>query len=164
MSVRVAILMGSRSDLDAMKEAFAVLDKFAVPYEAKALSAHRTPDAVAAFVEGLADRGVEVLICGAGGAAHLAGVAASHTWLPVIGVPMKSTLNGLDSLLATVQMPRDIPVATTAIGGSGAHNAALLAIQMMALQDTELREKLIAYRRAATEKVLATADIDPSQC
>lgn len=159
MPARVAILMGSRSDLDAMSEIFQVLEEFQVEYEAFAMSAHRTPEAVAEYVAGLEDKGVQVLICGAGGAAHLAGVAASHTLIPVIGVPMKSGLNGLDSLLATVQMPRGIPVATTAIGGCGAYNAGLLAVSILSLQDKDLREKLGQFRTKQTQDVLAKAEI-----
>jgi 5-(carboxyamino)imidazole ribonucleotide mutase len=161
MSVRVAILMGSRSDLDAMAEACRLLEDFGIEFEAQALSAHRTPERVAEYVEGLEERGVQVLICGAGGAAHLAGVAASHTLIPVIGVPMKSGLNGLDSLLATVQMPRGIPVATTAIGGSGAYNAALLAVQIMSLSDPELHERYAAFRKSQTQAVLDKSALGP---
>lgn len=157
---KVAVIMGSRSDLDAMSEAFDVLKEFNIDFEARAMSAHRTPDAVAEYVKALADRDFKVVICGAGMAAHLAGVCASHTHLPVIGVPMKGTLNGLDSLLSTVQMPRGIPVATTAIGGSGAYNAALLAVQMLSLCDKNLEEKLISFRKAQTEKVLSQAVIE----
>lgn len=160
-TIRVMILMGSRSDLDAMSEAFRILKQFHIPYEARALSAHRTPDSVRQCMEGLEERGCSVVIAGAGGAAHLAGVCASHTALPVIGVPMKtSALGGLDSLLSTVQMPRGIPVATTAIGGSGAYNAALLAVQILALSDEALRSELHAFRKAQSEKVLEDSLIE----
>ena len=160
---QVAVIMGSRSDLDAMKEACQVLEKFGLDFEARVMSAHRTPEAVAAYVEGLEGRGVKAVICGAGGAAHLAGVVASHTILPVIGVPMKSTLNGLDSLLATVQMPRGIPVATTAIGGSGAYNAALLAVQILSLSDSKLRETWRQFRQDQTAKVEKAAEVDAQE-
>ena len=158
---KVAIIMGSRSDLEAMKEAADVLEQFGVSYEMRALSAHRTPAAVQEFISGLADRGFAAVIAGAGGAAHLAGVCASHTHLPVIGVPMRTSMaGGLDSLLSTVQMPRGIPVATTATGGTGAYNAALLAVSMIALSDADMREKYIAFRAANTEKVLAQSVIE----
>lgn len=160
---QVSVIMGSRSDLDAMKEACQVLEKFGLDFEARVMSAHRTPEAVAQYVEGLEDRGVKAVICGAGGAAHLAGVVASHTILPVIGVPMKSTLNGLDSLLATVQMPRGIPVATTAIGGSGAYNAALLAVQMVSLSDPKLREAFRKFRQEQTHKVEKAAEVEAQE-
>lgn len=159
MSVQVSIIMGSRSDLGAMKEAFQVLDRFGISFEGRAMSAHRTSHELVEYVEGLDAKGVQVLICGAGGAAHLAGVCAAHTLLPVIGVPMASKLNGLDSLYSTVQMPRGIPVATTAIGGSGAYNAALLAIQMMSLTNPELKEKLRKFRKEQSQKVLDQAEI-----
>lgn len=163
MQCQVAILMGSRSDLEAMSEASKILKQFNVSYEVKALSAHRTPEAVKNYISALADRGVQVVIAGAGGAAHLAGICAAHTHLPVIGVPMKTSgLGGLDSLLSTVQMPRGIPVATTAIGGSGAYNAGLLAVQIMALQDETLRKKLLDFRAAQTQKVLDQADVEAS--
>ena len=158
---KVAIIMGSRSDLEAMSEAAKVLEEFGIVYEMRALSAHRTPHAVQEYISGLADRGFAAVIAGAGGAAHLAGVCASHTHLPVIGVPMRTSLaGGLDSLLSTVQMPRGIPVATTATGGSGAYNAALLAVSMIALSDGELREAYINFRSAQTEKVLTQSVIE----
>ena len=158
---KVAIIMGSRSDLEAMQEAANVLQEFGVEYEMRALSAHRTPAAVQEFIGGLADRGFAAVIAGAGGAAHLAGVCASHTHLPVIGVPMRTSLaGGLDSLLSTVQMPRGIPVATTATGGTGAYNAALLAVSMIALSDPQMREKYIAFRASQTQKVLDQSVID----
>ena len=158
---KVAIIMGSRSDLEAMQEAADVLAQFGIEYEMRALSAHRTPAAVQEYISGLADRGFAAVIAGAGGAAHLAGVCASHTHLPVLGVPMRTSMaGGLDSLLSTVQMPRGIPVATTATGGSGAYNAALLAVSMIALSNAEMRAKYIAFRAAQTEKVLAQSVID----
>ncbi|MCI5825546.1 MAG: 5-(carboxyamino)imidazole ribonucleotide mutase [Arcanobacterium sp.] len=158
---KVAIIMGSRSDLDAMQEAATVLQEFGIDYEMRALSAHRTPAAVQEYVSSLADRGFAAVIAGAGGAAHLAGVCASHTHLPVFGVPMRTSLaGGLDSLLSTVQMPRGIPVATTATGGAGAYNAALLAVAMISLSDTQLRAKYIAFRTAQTQKVLDQSVIE----
>src|ERR671937_2966459 len=122
----VAILMGSSSDWETMRHCAETLDELGVPNEARVLSAHRTPDATAEFARGAADRGLRVIIAGAGGAAHLAGVIAAHTWLPVLGVPIQSALNGLDSLLSTAQMPGGIPVGALAIGSAGAKNAALL--------------------------------------
>lgn len=160
---KVAIIMGSRSDLDAMAEACRILEEFEVDFECRVMSAHRTPDALAEYVEALEGVGCQAIICGAGGAAHLAGVVASHSLLPVIGVPMKSTLNGLDSLLSTVQMPRGIPVATTAIGGSGAYNAALLAIQILSLSDQDVRRKFKQFRVMQTEKLTADAVVRPDE-
>ncbi|MCI7551971.1 MAG: 5-(carboxyamino)imidazole ribonucleotide mutase [Actinomycetaceae bacterium] len=160
MTYKVAIIMGSRSDLDAMKEAANVLDIFGIEYEIRALSAHRTPQAVQEFIIGLADRGFAAVIAGAGGAAHLAGVCAAHTHLPVIGVPMKTSFaGGLDSLLSTVQMPRGIPVATTATGGAGAYNAALLAVAMIGLADPQVQARYIQFRQDQTAKVLEQAEI-----
>ena len=135
----VGILMGSTSDWEVMKQAAKVLDEFGVAYEARAMSAHRTPDLVEEFVKAASGRGMKCIIAGAGGAAHLAGVVAAHTTLPVLGVPMPSKhLNGMDSLLSTVQMPKGIPVATFAIGDAGAANAALFAIAMLALSNAKL--------------------------
>src|SRR6184192_2211664 len=143
----VGILMGSKSDWEAMKQASDMLTRFAVPHESRVMSAHRTPAIVAEYASGAAGRGVQVIIAGAGGAAHLAGVVAAHTVIPVIGVPMQSAaLQGLDSLLSTVQMPKGIPVATVAIGSSGAANAGLLAVAILATSRPELRTKLQAYR------------------
>ena len=143
----VGIIMGSRSDLETMQEAAAVLDELGVPYEMKVVSAHRTPDAMFAYAESAAARGLKVIIAGAGGAAHLPGMTASKTILPVIGVPVKSsTLNGLDSLLSIVQMPGGVPVATMAIGKAGARNAGLLAAQILALQSPQLQATLEEYR------------------
>ena len=149
----VGVLMGSTSDWETMKNASDVLKDFGVPHECRALSAHRTPEATVEFVRSGEERGMEVMIAAAGGAAHLAGVVAAHTILPVLGVPMSSVLNGLDSLLSTVQMPGGIPVGTLAIGKAGAKNAALLAIAILALQRPELREKLVKFREAQTERV-----------
>ena len=151
----VAVIMGSKSDWDVMKHCCDVLTQFGVPLEKRVLSAHRTPHAAVEFISGAEKRGVKVIIAAAGGAAHLAGVAAAHTLLPVLGVPMESaSLKGMDSLLSTVQMPGGIPVGTLAIGKPGATNAALLAIAILALSDASLREKLKAYRAAQTEKIL----------
>ncbi len=145
--------MGSRSDMAVMEKAAAVLDEFGVGHEVRVLSAHRTPDAVARWAETAAERGIRVIIAGAGGAAHLAGVVASKTALPVIGVPIRTeTMGGLDSLLSIVQMPRGIPVATVAIGG--AENAALLVVQILALSDENLAEKLTVYRARQSQAVL----------
>jgi 5-(carboxyamino)imidazole ribonucleotide mutase len=142
----VGIIMGSKSDWDAMKAAGEMLAKFGVAHESRVMSAHRTPAVVAEYASGAPARGMEIIIAGAGGAAHLAGVVAAHTVVPVIGVPMTSALNGLDSLLSTVQMPKGIPVATVAIGASGAANAGILAVEMLAMSRPELRTKLQAYR------------------
>ena len=143
----VGIIMGSKSDWDAMKAASEMLTKFGVAHESRVMSAHRTPAVVTEYVSGAIGRGMEIIIAGAGGAAHLAGVAAAHTVAPVIGVPMQSSaLNGLDSLLSTVQMPKGIPVATVAIGPSGAANAGLLAVAILATSRPDLRAKLQAYR------------------
>ncbi|MFP5212073.1 MAG: 5-(carboxyamino)imidazole ribonucleotide mutase [Acidobacteriota bacterium] len=139
----VGILMGSDSDLPVMEDAFKALEDFGVPYEVNILSAHRSPEETASYARGAARRGLKALIAGAGWAAHLAGVVASETILPVIGVPIDSSpLKGMDSLLATVQMPSGIPVATMAIGKGGARNAALFAVQILALGDPALAEKL----------------------
>src|SRR5713101_2406080 len=139
--------MGSKSDWEAMSQAEAILTEFGVSHECRILSAHRTPALTAEYASTASGRGLEVIIAGAGGAAHLAGVVAAHTVLPVIGVPMQSTaLNGLDSLLSTVQMPKGIPVATVAIGASGAANAGLLAVAILATSRPDLRAKLQAYR------------------
>jgi phosphoribosylaminoimidazole carboxylase PurE protein len=153
----VAIVMGSKSDLEVMAEAARILDDFSVPYEMKVLSAHRTPEQTAAYASSAEGRGVEVMIAGAGAAAHLAGVVAAHTVLPVIGVPLaSSTLQGMDSLLATVQMPGGVPVASMAIGKAGAKNAALFSVQILGRKHPELVKKFKDYRRAMREKILAT--------
>ncbi len=152
----VAILMGSKSDWDTMRHATETLDRFAVAHEARVLSAHRTPREAADYVSTAAGRGIEVIVAAAGGAAHLAGVAAAHTLLPVLGVPMESaSLKGLDSLLSTAQMPAGVPVGTLAIGKPGAVNAALLAVAILALSRPDLRGKLSAYRQEQAAKVLA---------
>ena len=143
----VSIVMGSDSDLEIMREAGKALDDFGIAYEIDVTSAHRSPDRSADFAKKAADRGIRVIIAGAGGAAHLAGVIAAHTILPVIGVPIPSTsLNGMDSLLSTVQMPAGIPVATVAIGKWGATNAGILAAQMIGLADEGVANKLVAYK------------------
>ena len=143
----VSIVMGSKSDLDVMSEAAKVLEQFGVPHEMRVVSAHRTPQKAHQFAATAKSKGVRLIIAGAGKAAHLAGVVASLTTLPVIGVPLPtSDLGGLDSLLSTVQMPGGIPVATTAIGTAGAKNAALLAVSILALGDPELDSKLVAFR------------------
>lgn len=150
---QVAILMGSKSDLDKLKPAGDLLDEFGIAHQMRIMSAHRTPAATQAFVAGAREAGIKVLICAAGAAAHLAGAAAAHTTLPVIGLPIASTpLQGNDALLATVQMPRGMPVATVAI--DNAYNAALLAVQIIAVGDEALAEKLAAFRKATTERVM----------
>lgn len=154
----VAVIMGSKTDWDTMRHAVETLDQFGVPYEARVLSAHRTPEATAKYAAEAEGRGIEVLIAAAGGAAHLAGVLAAHTILPVLGVPMESaSLKGLDSLLSTVQMPAGIPVGTLAIGKPGATNAALLAIAILAAHRPDLRQKLHTYREQQAKKVLDQA-------
>jgi phosphoribosylaminoimidazole carboxylase PurE protein len=151
----VGILMGSDSDLPVMESAFGVLREFGVPFEAAVLSAHRTPERVSAYAVSARGRGVRVIIAGAGWAAHLAGVLAAKTTLPVIGVPIDSSpLQGMDALLSTVQMPPGIPVATMAVGKGGARNAALFAVQILALSDPELAGKLSEYKAAMAEEVL----------
>jgi 5-(carboxyamino)imidazole ribonucleotide mutase len=152
----VAVMMGSKSDWDVMKHAHETLENFGVPNECRVLSAHRTPKETMEFVSSAEGRGVQVIIAAAGGAAHLAGVVAAHTVLPVLGVPMESaSLKGMDSLLSTVQMPAGIPVGTLAIGKPGAVNAALLAVAILARQKPELREKLVQFRKDQAAKVLA---------
>ena len=155
---RVAILMGSLSDKDAMSRAADVLDRFGVDYEWKVSSAHRTPHATHEYVSTARERGIQVIICGAGLAAHLAGAAAAATTLPIIGVPLNGALDGLDSLLATVQMPPGIPVATVAIGSPGAKNAAYLAIQMMAITDEALQTALTEDRAAMRRSIAAASE------
>lgn len=150
----VNILMGSKSDWEVMKNASDTLKEFGVAHESKVLSAHRTPRQTSEYVSGAEGRGVEVVIAAAGGAAHLAGVCAAHTLLPVLGVPMESKLNGLDSLLSTAQMPGGIPVGTLAIGKAGAVNAALLAIAILANSRPELRKKIEKFRAAQADKIL----------
>ena len=156
----IGIVMGSTSDWDTMKTAAKMLQQFGVKYEAKAMSAHRSPRAVVKWVESAPRRGVKCIIAAAGGAAHLAGVVAAHTTLPVMGVPMPSQhLKGLDSLLSTVQMPKGVPVATFAIGEAGAANAALFAVAILALSDKSLAKKLLKFREKQTEAVLKAAPL-----
>jgi 5-(carboxyamino)imidazole ribonucleotide mutase len=151
----VGIVMGSKSDYDVLTAAVEILRALEIPYEARVLSAHRTPDELFAYVEAARERGMKVLIAGAGGAAHLAGVMAAKTLLPVLAVPIASTsLNGLDSLLSMVQMPKGVPVATLAIGKPGAANAALFAAEILALNDAALYERLAAWRAARAQEVL----------
>ena len=151
----VAVMMGSKSDWEVMKQAADMLAGFGVANECRVLSAHRTPHETAEYVSQAEARGIEVIIAAAGGAAHLAGVCAAHTLLPVLGVPMESaSLKGMDSLLSTVQMPAGIPVGTLAIGGAGAKNAALLAVAILANSRPELREKLKQFRQEQTKKIL----------
>jgi len=155
-SPQVGILMGSDSDLPTMQETGKILAEFGVPFELRVCSAHRTPERVARYAREAERRGLRVLIAGAGGAAHLAGVLAAQVTLPVIGVPMESgPLSGLDALLATVQMPAGVPVATVAIGRAGARNAALLAIEILAVSDRELRRRLAQYRARMVAEVIA---------
>jgi 5-(carboxyamino)imidazole ribonucleotide mutase len=149
---KVAILMGSGSDRQVMSKAAETLDSFGVPHEMRVLSAHKTPDEAFAFAAAAEASGFSVIIAGAGKAAHLAGVMAAKTVLPVIGVPLSASLDGLDSLLATAQMPTGVPVATVAI--DGATNAALLAVEIMAVSDPDLREKLVAYRKRLAVETL----------
>jgi len=148
MNVQVGIIMGSKSDLPVMCETEKMLRSFGVRPEVKVLSAHRTPLATINYAVSAKQRGVKVIIAGAGGAAHLAGVIAAHTTLPVIGVPMTTShLKGIDSLFSTVQMPAGVPVAAMAIGKAGAKNAAILAVQILSLEDEKLQERLAAYKR-----------------
>ncbi len=156
----IGIVMGSANDWEVMKAAAKTLEEFGIAYDAKAMSAHRTPHAVGEWAEGAAKRGLKAIIAAAGGAAHLAGVVAAHTTLPVLGVPMPSKhLQGLDSLLSTVQMPKGIPVATFAIGEAGAANAALFAVALLALADPALAKKLDEFRKKQAEAVLKAAPL-----
>ncbi len=151
----VGIVMGSASDWETMKPAAKILEEFGIAYEAKAMSAHRTPAAVMAWTGAAKSNGMKVIIAAAGGAAHLAGVVAAHTTIPVLGVPMPSKhLGGLDSLLSTVQMPKGIPVATLAIGEAGSANAALFAVAILALSDASIDKKLQEFRAMQTDAVL----------
>jgi 5-(carboxyamino)imidazole ribonucleotide mutase len=151
----VAVIMGSKSDWETMRHAAEVLTRFGVPHECRIVSAHRTPAWLTEFAAGAEERGLEVIIAGAGGAAHLPGMAAAQTTLPVLGVPVESrALKGLDSLLSIVQMPAGIPVGTLAIGQSGATNAALLAVAILATHRPELRDRLHRYRAEQTQRVL----------
>src|SRR5580700_4124320 len=152
----VAVVMGSKSDWETMNYCVKTLDELGVPNESHVLSAHRTPDATADFARKAAGRGLRVVIAAAGGAAHLAGVIAAYTWLPVLGVPIQSkALQGLDSLLSMAQMPGGIPVGTLAIGSAGAKNAALLAASIIGLHNDKIRKNLEAFRKKQTDKVLA---------
>ena len=150
----VAVIMGSKSDWDTMRHAVEMLDRFGVPHEAKIVSAHRTPQWMVEYASSAVERGFEIIIAGAGGAAHLPGMTAANTLLPVLGVPVESkALSGMDSLLSIVQMPGGIPVGTLAIGKSGAQNAALLAVAMLANHDPVLRDKLREFREEQAKKV-----------
>jgi 5-(carboxyamino)imidazole ribonucleotide mutase len=156
MKAQVAVLMGSKSDLKKIQSAFDTLKELGIPAVGRVMSAHRTPEIVADFVENAEASGIQVIIAAAGCAAHLAGAVAAHTVLPVIGLPVEGgALNGLDALLSTVQMPGGIPVATVAVGGGGPKNAALLAAQMIAISDESLRAKLKEQRKAQQKKVAA---------
>lgn len=153
----VGLIMGSKSDWETMKQADGVLTEFGIPHECRVISAHRTPAMMADYAAAASSRGLEVIIAGAGGAAHLPGMVAAQTVLPVIGVPVQSrALNGLDSLLSIVQMPKGVPVATVAIGEAGAANAALLAVSILATSRPDLRDKLVAYRAAIAADVRRT--------
>lgn len=152
MDPKVSIIMGSTSDLGVMEKAAQLFEEFEIPFEMNALSAHRTPDEVEAFAKGAKDRGIKVIIAGAGMAAHLPGVIAAMTPLPVIGVPINASLSGFDSILAILQMPPGIPVATGAV--DGALNAAILAVQMMATGDEGLMQKLVAYKQKLKQKIV----------
>ena len=152
MEAKVSIIMGSTSDLGVMEKAAQLFDEFEIPFEMNALSAHRTPEEVEIFAKGAKDRGIKVIIAGAGMAAHLPGVIAAMTPLPVIGVPINASLSGFDSILAILQMPPGIPVATVAV--DGALNAAILAVQMMAIGDAELMNKLVEYKQNLKKKIV----------
>ena len=158
---QVAVIMGSASDWETMKHACEMLDQFKVPYMKQVISAHRTPELMADFAHSARDKGIKVIIAGAGGAAHLPGMVAAQTTLPVIGVPVRShALSGWDSLLSIVQMPGGIPVATTAVGNSGATNAGLLAVSILSITDGRLADELKAYRESLKEKVAqSTAEL-----
>jgi 5-(carboxyamino)imidazole ribonucleotide mutase len=159
MNAQVAVIMGSKSDWETMRHACDMLDKFEIPYEKKVVSAHRTPDLMFEFAEGARARGIKAIIAGAGGAAHLPGMVAAKTTLPVIGVPVQSkALNGLDSLLSIVQMPGGIPVATVAIGKAGATNAGLLAVQILAAFDHKLAANLEEYRLEMKKAAIESSD------
>ncbi len=159
MQPQVGIIMGSKSDWPTMERAAALLDELGVSYEVEVVSAHRTPDKLFAYAKSAQARGLKVIIAGAGGAAHLPGMAASQTSLPVLGVPIESqALKGMDSLLSIVQMPAGVPVATLSIGKAGAANAAILAAQILALSDAAIAQKLTAFRANQTQTVLANPD------
>ena len=155
----VGVIMGSRSDWETMQHAVDVLDELEVAHETRVVSAHRTPDLMAEYARAAADRGLRVIVAGAGGAAHLPGMTAAHTHLPVLGVPIESkALKGMDSLLSIAQMPAGVPVGTLAIGRAGAINAGLLAASIVALHDDGVRERLVRFRASQTEQVLAHPD------
>lgn len=159
MSAKIAVVMGSSSDWPTMKEASDILDQLAVEHHVEVISAHRTPDKMMQFAANAADNGFEVIIAGAGGAAHLPGMIASKTRLPVLGVPVQSkALNGQDSLLSIVQMPRGIAVGSLAIGGAGAFNAGLMAAQILAISDSKLAERINQFRRDQSTKILDNPD------
>ena len=159
MTTDVGIIMGSRSDWETMRRASEILDQLGVSNEVRVVSAHRTPDLLFEYAESAVDRGLKVIIAGAGGAAHLPGMTAAKTRLPVLGVPVQSkALSGLDSLLSIAQMPAGIPVGTTAIGTAGAVNAALLAAAILAISNTQVAAALDDFRRDQTDKVLASSD------
>lgn len=159
MAPLVGLIMGSRSDWETMRHAAETLEALGIPYEVRVVSAHRTPDLMAKYAKTAEERGIQVIIAGAGGAAHLPGMTAAHTALPVLGVPVESrALKGLDSLLSIVQMPAGVPVGTLAIGKAGAVNAALLAASILGLKHPEILKRLKAYRKAQTEAVLAHPD------
>ena len=151
----VAVIMGSSSDWETMRHAVELLDDLGIPNEHRIVSAHRTPEMMAEFARTAAERGLEVIIAGAGGAAHLPGMIAAHTWLPVLGVPVQShALHGMDSLLSIAQMPAGVPVGTLAIGAAGATNAGLLAASILALKDEKVRKKVETFRKRQTDAVL----------
>lgn len=160
MSPRVGVIMGSQSDWETMKHACDILEELGVPYEKRVVSAHRTPDLMFEYAESAIERGLKVIIAGAGGAAHLPGMIAAKTILPVIGVPVKSSnLNGLDSLLSIVQMPGGVPVATVAIGKAGAINAGLLAAQILGIHDSDVRQKVQERREKTRDAVLESSEL-----
>ncbi|WP_214833137.1 MULTISPECIES: 5-(carboxyamino)imidazole ribonucleotide mutase [unclassified Exiguobacterium] len=159
MKTTVGVIMGSSSDWETMRHACDILEELSIPYEKQVVSAHRTPDLMFKYAEEARARGIQVIIAGAGGAAHLPGMVAAKTTLPVIGVPVQSkALNGLDSLLSIVQMPAGVPVATVAIGRAGATNAALLAVQILSLQFPALVERLDTYRQAKRDMALQATE------
>lgn len=158
---RVGVIMGSRSDLPTMENAVEMLKRFGVDYEVKIVSAHRTPELMFEYAKSAKERGIKVIIAGAGGAAHLPGMVSSLTPLPVIGVPVQSkAMSGLDSLLSIVQMPGGIPVGTVAIGNSGAKNAGILASEIIALMDEEVAKKVEEFRREQRDEVLKTSEVE----
>ena len=160
MSNRISIVMGSYSDWETMKNTAEVLDEFGVKYDKAVISAHRMPEEMLSFAKGAVANGIEVIIAGAGGAAHLPGMISANTVLPVIGVPVQSrALNGLDSLLSIVQMPAGVPVATTAIGVAGAKNAAFLALQILGVTDKDIQAKLLSYRKEMHDKAVESGDL-----